>query len=74
MTFDLITAVNNKLNASLNSVNDEFARVYEGLGKFFRHNRNELARLESRLEKVEQNVNLLTWQNSIEYQDSMSSI
>lgn len=69
MTFDLITAVNNKLNASLNSVNDEFARVYEGLGKFFRHNRNELARLESRLEKVEQNVNLLTWQNSIEYQE-----
>ena len=69
MTFDLLTAVNNKLNASLNSVNDEFARIYEGLGRFFRHNRNELARLETRLEKVERNINLLTWQNSIEYQE-----
>ena len=67
MTFDLITAVNNKLNASLYAVNDEFSRIYTGLEKFFRRNRNEIVRLETRLAKVEQNVQLLTWQNSIEY-------
>ena len=69
MTFELITAVNNKLNASVNAVNDEFKNIYSGLGKFLKHNRNELARIESRLEKVERNVNVLTWQNSIEYQE-----
>ena len=69
MSFDLITAVNNKLNASINSVNEEFKNIYSGLSKFLKHNRNELARIETRLAKVEQNVNLLTWQNSIEYQE-----
>lgn len=68
MSFDLITAVNNKLNASMVAVSDEFQRIYEGLGKFLQHNRGELVRLETRLEKVERNVNLLTWQNAIEYQ------
>ena len=68
MTFDLITAVNNKLNASMVVVGEEFQRIYEGLGKFLQHNRGELVRLETRLDKVERNVNLLTWQNSIEYQ------
>ena len=69
MTFDLIAAVNHKLNASLNRVNDEFAYIYEGLLRFFKYNRNELVKLETRIDKLEQNINLLTWQNSIEYQD-----
>ena len=69
MTFDLITAVNNKLNASLYAVNEEFSKIYTGLEKFFKHNRNEMVWLETRLAKVEQNVQLLTWQNSIEYLD-----
>lgn len=67
MSFDLITAVNNKLNASMNTVNNEFKEIYAGLNKFLKYNRNELVRVEMRLERVEQNVNLLTWQNSIEY-------
>ena len=69
MSFDLITAVNNKLNASMNAINNEFKEIYAGLNKFLKYNRNELARVEMRLERVEQNVNLLTWQNSIEYQE-----
>ena len=68
MTFDLITAVNNKLNASLHRVGEEIENIYEGLAKFLRYNKSELVRMETRLEKVERNVNLLTWQNSIEYQ------
>ena len=69
MTFDLITAVNNKLNASLFKVHSEFKEVYDAMGQFYKKNRNELVRLESRLDKVERNVKLLNWQNSIEYQD-----
>ena len=69
MTFDLITAVNNKLNASLIKVGAEFNKTYEVLVKFFKQNKSELVRLETRLEKVEKNVNLLNWQNSIEYQE-----
>lgn len=69
MSFDLITAVNNKLNASLIRTDEEFNRVYDTLIKFFKKNRSELVRIESRLAKVERNVNLLNWQNSIEYQE-----
>ena len=69
MSFDLITAVNNKLNASLIRTDEEFNKVYDTLTKFFKKNRSELVRIESRLEKVERNVNLLNWQNSIEYQE-----
>ena len=69
MSFELIASVNNKLNALSYSVNKEFKNIYAGLAKFLRHNRNEMAMMVSRLDKIEQNVNLLTWQNSIEYQE-----
>lgn len=69
MSFDLLTAVNNKLNASMQRVGEEFNRIYTGLGKFFQYNQNQLVRMELRMEKVERNVKLLTWQNSIEYLD-----
>lgn len=67
MTFDLITAVNNKLNGSLLQVGKEFEHIYGGLEIFMKRSRSDLMRLETRLARVEQNVNLLTWQNSIEY-------
>lgn len=83
MSLDLITAVNIKLNASLNNIEDDVNDVYaqltiikEGLKKFFRHNRNELMRIEGQLHEIKkdvrqakQDVKLLKWQNSIEYQD-----
>lgn len=97
MSFELISSVNMKLNASLLAMNEdvktlyqanaavssavktlnsavttmsnELDQLYTGLEKFFRHNRNELVRIETRMDKIERNVNLLTWQNSIEYQE-----
>jgi TPR repeat protein len=69
MSFDLIAAVNNLLNASIQSTNQEFQNIYQGLRKFLRYNQNEMVRMEMRLEKVERNANLLTWENSIEYLD-----
>ena len=67
MTFDLIAAVNNKLNASVQYMNEQFKNQYTVIGNFFLKNRNGIARLELRMANVERNVDLLTWQNSIEY-------
>lgn len=69
LSFDLITAINNRLNSSLIIVDAEFNKIHDGLGKFLKQNRNELARMEARLQNVERNLTLLNWQNAIEYQD-----
>ncbi len=68
MSFDLIAAVNNKLNTSMIAIEKEFVQVYDYLGRFFKQTRSDMIQLESRVERLEKNVNLLNWQNSIEYQ------
>ena len=68
LTFDLITAVNNKLNASMTAVEGEITQIYAALIQFFKQNRSDMIQLENRVARLEQNVNLLNWQNSIEYQ------
>lgn len=68
MSFDLIAAVNNKLNVSMVAVEKEFVQVYDYLTEFFKRTRSDMIQLENRVERLERNVNLLNWQNSIEYQ------
>ena len=100
LTFELIAAVNNSLNAQIVEVNDKIigiksrlvnfatnvrdeqsnlnaqiretnARIIEikrALVTFFRNVRSDIINLSLRLEIVEQNVKLLNWQNSIEFQ------
>ena len=68
MTFDLITAVNNKLNASMTAVEGELNQVYAAPLQFFKQSRSDVLQLGQRVDRLEQNVNLLNWQNSIEYQ------
>ena len=68
LTFDLITAVNNKLNASMTAVEGEITQIYAALIQFFKQSRSDMIQLENRVARLEQNVNLLNWQNSIEYQ------
>lgn len=68
LTFDLITAVNNKLNASMTAVEGEVNQIYAALIQFFKQSRSDMIQLENRVAKLEQNVNLINWQNSIEYQ------
>ena len=65
MTFDLITAVNNKLNASVSRIDDKFVTVFQFLKKFFDYNRGKLFELEDRLEKVERNLKLERWNTTI---------
>ncbi|MDY4079127.1 MAG: tetratricopeptide repeat protein [Clostridium sp.] len=68
MSFELITAVNNKLNSSIIHIENEINNVYSTLVTFFKQTKSDIIKLESRVERLEKNVNLLNWQNSIEYQ------
>ena len=67
MTFDLLTAVNNKLNASIDAVNEKCKEQFVILGKFILKNRGDIISLSLRMDKVERNVKLLNWQASVEY-------
>ncbi len=68
MSFDLITAVNNKLNSSVLAIEGELNEVYATLIQFFKQSRSDVVQLENRVAQLEQNVALLNWQNSIEFQ------
>ena len=75
MTFDLIAAVNNKLNgvikatvqqgAAVASMNNELDMIWKGLEKFFRQNSSDMLQLNLRMKELEQNVNLLNWMGTI---------
>ena len=67
MTFDLLTAVNNKLNASIDAVNEKCKEQFVILGKFILKNRGDMISLSLRMDKAEWNVKLLNWQASVEY-------
>ena len=66
MTFDLLTAVNNKLNASIDAVNEKFKEQFVILGKFILKTRRDMIGLNVRMDKAEWNVKLLNWQASVE--------
>ena len=66
MTFDLLTAVNNKLNASIDAVNEKFKEQFVILGKFILKTRGDMISLSLRMDKAEWNVKLLNWQASVE--------
>ncbi|SFH85019.1 hypothetical protein SAMN04487861_10643 [Selenomonas ruminantium] len=69
MSYELIVAVNNKLNASLNEANEEFKNIYSGLVKFLRRSVNALVMIEERLEKIEHNVELGRWKDMIRFNE-----
>lgn len=64
LTFELIAALNNSLNAQIEEVHDNIIDLKRTLVNFFKNVRAEVVRLN----RTEKNVNILTWQNSIEYQ------
>lgn len=68
LSFDLIASVNNKLNFHVEQLNSEIENIYNGLNKFITMYKGHLVQIESRLDTLERNVNLLTWTTSIEYQ------
>ena len=52
----------------MTEVEGEINQIYAALIQFFKQNRSDMIQLENRVARLEQNVNLLNWQNSIEYQ------
>ena len=68
MSFELITAVNNKLNSSIIEVEQEINKRYGTLVICFKQTRSDIIKLENRVNRLEKNVKLFNWQNSIEYQ------
>lgn len=68
LSFDLIVSINNKLNLHIEAISKEVENIYNGLNNFFELYQNNIIQTELRLDKVERNLNLLTWGNSIEYQ------
>ncbi|WP_037284398.1 DUF6273 domain-containing protein [Saccharibacillus sacchari] len=66
-TFDLVTAVNNKLNVLAVETDEEINRLYAALNLFFKKTRSDMLQAEARLDKLERNVNLLHWNATIEY-------
>jgi len=68
LAFDTITAVNNKLNTLMLDVDEEINKIYQTLVVFFKQTRSDLIQMESRMDKVERNVELLHWNSTIEYQ------
>lgn len=68
LSFDLLVAVNNKLNFHVKQINNEIENIYQGLNKFFKRYQSQMIQIEVRQDKVERNLNLLTWSSSIEYQ------
>lgn len=68
LSFDLIASVNNRLNFHVEQLNSEVENIYNGLNKFITMYKGHLVQIESRLDTLERNVNLLTWTTSIEYQ------
>ena len=77
MTVDLLTAVNNKLNAPIDAVNEKFKEQFVILEKFILKTCGDMISLSLRMDKVEWNVKLLNWQafveslklNGVEYSD-----
>ncbi|MDY0093913.1 MAG: hypothetical protein RBT80_14560 [Candidatus Vecturithrix sp.] len=68
LTFDVVTAVNNKLNTLTLDLEEELLRVYEALKEFFASMRSELVSIHQQLDHLERNVNLLHWSHTIAYQ------
>ena len=75
MSFELIATVNNKVNGQVMRIDSEIDgvkqavnNIYRGLNRFLKMYQSQLVQTELRLEKLEGEVDLLKWAQSIEYQ------
>lgn len=68
LTFDVVTAVNNKLNTLSLEFDEELNRVYETLKEFFCAMRVELTTIQQQINHLDRNVTLLHWSHTIAYQ------
>lgn len=67
LTFDLLTAVNSKLNAYMISNTIEINELYSMLFKFVKETRGNFLKSEQRIDYLDQRVELLKWAQTAEY-------
>lgn len=65
LSFELIAAVNNKLNEAITDTNAEINNVHKIMQQFFIETKRKLVDHEERIAKLERNVKLLDWVTTI---------
>ena len=67
MSFELITAVNNKLNHAIVGINEEINELKSKLVVLFKQSRSEIAQLNQRVDALEKCADLERWHDTVEY-------
>lgn len=67
MSFELITAVNNKLNHAIVGINEEINELKSNLVVLFKQSRSEIAQLNQRVDALEKCADLERWHDTVEY-------
>lgn len=67
LTFDVITAVNNKLNSIALDLEQDLATICHVLKRFFVETRAKVVDLAKRMEEAERRLDLFEWSLTIEY-------
>lgn len=67
MSFELITAVNNKLNHAVVGINEEINELKSNLVVLFKQSRSEIAQLNQRVDALEKCADLERWHDTVEY-------
>ena len=67
LSFDLIEAVNTKLNTLILKVDNEIENIYKGLKEYLNYNQSQIVQLEQRLNRIERRTDILSWKASIGY-------
>ena len=62
-----INNVSDNMISGFQVIGEEFNNVYRVLNNFFRQTQSDIVQLEQRIDRLEQNVKLLTWTTSIEF-------
>ncbi|MGF7184652.1 hypothetical protein GGQ84_000736 [Desulfitispora alkaliphila] len=67
LSFDMIVAINNKLNTLSLETDREINEIYDTLKVYFKKVCSKILKLETRLDKLERDVQLLHWKSTIGY-------
>ena len=67
MSFELITAVNNKLNHAIVGINEEINELKNNLVILFKQSRSEITQFNQRVDALEKCADLERWHDTVEY-------
>ena len=68
MAFDLAVSLHNRLNLSLNAIEERFYETYDAIRSVLDDSIHEMTQMQARTQRAEANLALLNWRRAIEYQ------